>query len=119
LVSAAPIMDIIAGLILLTGVMPLIPVIGKDIQKVTKAMAAYQVPIGVIAVIVGILGLLDRISGGDVASVFAILAGIVLAISVFGALPKIGEELKKIAMVIGSLQVVFGIILLSVGIVYF
>lgn len=117
MVSAAPIMDIVAGLILLTGVMPLIPVIGKDIQKVTKAMAAYQVPIGVIAVIVGILGLLDKISGGDIASVFAILAGIVLAISVFGAVPKIGEELKKIATAIGSVQVIFGIVMLVVGIV--
>ena len=115
--SAAPIMDIVAGLILLTGVMPLIPLIGKDIQKVTKAMAAYQVPIGVIAVIVGILGLLDVISGGDIASGFAILAGIVMATSVFGALPKIGGELKKIAMAIGSVQVIFGIITLVVGII--
>ena len=116
MVSAAPIMDIVAGLILLTGVMPLIPVAGKAIQKVTKAMAAYQVPIGVIAVIVGILGLLDQISGGDIASLFAIIAGIVLAISIFGALPKIGGELKKIAMAIGSVQVVFWIITLIVGI---
>ena len=118
MVSAAPIMDIVAGLILLTGVMPLIPVIGKDIQKVTKAMAVYQVPIGVIAVIVGILGLLDVISGGDVASLFAILAGIVLATSVFGALPKIGGEIKKVATAIGSVQVIFGIITLIVGIIY-
>ena len=84
----------------------------------TKAMAAYQVPLGVIAVIVGILALLDVISGGDIASLFAILAGIVLATSVFGALPKIGGELKKIAMAIGSIQVLFGIITLIVGIIY-
>ena len=116
--SLVALMDIIAGLILLTGVMPLIPVIGKDIQKVTKAMAAYQFPLGVIAVIVGILGLLDKISGGDIASVFAILAGIVMAISVFGALPKIGETLKKVAIAIGGVQVIFGIITLIVGVVY-
>jgi hypothetical protein len=114
--SLVSLMDIIAGLILLTGVMPLIPVIGTDIQKVTKVMAAYQVPLGVIAVIVGILGLLDVISGGDIASVFAILAGIVMATSIFGALPKIGGELKKVAMAIGSVQVIFGIITLIVGV---
>ena len=118
MVNVVSLMDIIAGLILLTGVIPLIPAVGKALEKVTKAIAAYQVPIGIIAVIVGILGLLGKVSGGTVASCFAIIAGIVLAISVFGALPKIGERLKKVAMAIGGVQVIFGIITLIVGILY-
>ena len=81
-------------------------------------MAAYQIPIGVIAVIVGILGLPDVVSGGTIASVFAIIAGIVLAISIFGALPIVGGELKKIAKAIDGVQVRFGIIVLIIGIMY-
>jgi hypothetical protein len=118
MVNVVSLFDIIAGLILLTGVMPLIPAIGKALEKVTKAMAAYQVPIGVIAVILGILGLIGTVSAKTVPSLFAIIAGIVLAISVFGALPKIGEMLKKVAMAIGGVQVIFGIITLIIGIVY-
>lgn len=118
MVDVAALMDIIAGLVLLTGVMAVIPAVGKHLQKVTKAMAAYQVPIGIIAVIVGILGLLGTVSGGTIASLIAIIAGIVLAISVFEALPIVGKELKNIAKAIGGVQVIFGIIVLIVGIVY-
>ncbi len=118
LVGVTPLMDVIVGLVLLTGVMPLIPAIGEHLHKVTKAMAAYQVPIGIIAVILGILGLLDTVSGGTIASLIAIIAGIVLAISVFGALPIVGKELKNIAKAIGGVQVIFGIIVLIIGLVY-
>ena len=118
MVNVASLMDIIAGLVLLTGVMPLIPAAGKYLEKVSKAMAAYQVPIGIIAVIVGILGLLGTVTGGTIESSIAIIAGIVLAISVFGALPRVGEQLKKVAKAIGGVQVIFGIIALIVGIVY-
>lgn len=116
IVNVAAIMDIIAGLILLTGVIPLIPVVGKDIVKVTKWMAVHQVPIGIVAVIVGGLGLLDLTSGGIIASLVAIVAGIVLAIRVFGTLPLVGEDLKKVVRAISSVQVTFGIIVLIVGI---
>ena len=118
MVGITSLMDVIAGLVLLTGVMPLIPAIGKNLQKVTKAMAAYQVPIGIIAVILGILGLLGTVSGGTIASLIAIIAGIVLAISVFGALPRMGKQLKRVAKAIGGVQVIFGIIVLIVGIIY-
>ena len=112
------IMNIVSGLILLTGVIALVPAIGKHIAKASKAMAAYQVPIGIIAVIVGILGILGSVSGGVIASVISILAGIFLAISVFEALPKVGAQMVKIAKTIGSVQVIFGIITLIVGIIY-
>ncbi len=118
LVGITSLMDIIAGLVLLTGVIPLIPAIGTHLQKATKAMAAYQVPIGIIAVILGILGLLGNVSGGTIASSIAIIAGIVLAISVFGALPRVGKQLKNVAKTIGGVQVIFGIIVLIIGMVY-
>jgi len=111
-------MNIIAGVILLTGVVTVVPSVGKYLKKACKALAAYQVPIGIIAVIVGILGLLGTVSGGTIASLMAIVAGIVLAISVFRALPQVGKELEKIVAAISSVQIVFGIITLVVGIVY-
>ena len=46
------------------------------------------------------------------------IAGIVLAISVFGAIPKIGDSLKKVATAIGGVQVIFGMITLIVGIIH-
>lgn len=107
------IMDIIAGLILITGILPLIPAVGKSITKFTKAMATYQVPIGIIAIILGILEL-----GNLVPAVIGILAGIFLAISVVGAIPKLGPSMLKIAKAIGGVQVIFGIITLIVGIMY-
>ncbi len=116
MVSIVGIMNIVAGLILITGLIALIPAIGKSIAKVTKAMAAYQVPVGVIALIVGILGLLNIVGGGLIQSIVAILAGIFLAISVVGVLPKVGESMVKIAKAIGGVQVIFGIIALLVGI---
>jgi len=113
MVSLIGIMDIIAGLILITGILPMIPAIGKSIAKVTKAMAAYQVPIGIIAIIVGLISL-----GAIVPAIIGILAGIFLAISVLGALPKVGASMLKIAKAIGGVQVIFGIITLIVGIIY-
>ncbi len=115
--SIVSIMNIIAGLILITGLIAMIPAVGKSIAKYTKAMAAYQVPIGIIALILGILGLLNIVSGGLIPSIIAILAGIFLAISVVGALPKVGESMVKIAKAIGGVQVIFGIITLIVGLI--
>ncbi len=113
MVSLIGIMDIVAGLILITGILPMIPAVGKSIAKFTKAMAAYQVPIGIISIIVGLLSL-----GSLIPAVIGILAGIFLAISIVGALPKVGESMLKIAKAIGGVQVVFGIITLIVGIMY-
>ncbi|MEM2192077.1 MAG: hypothetical protein QXG38_00495 [Candidatus Hadarchaeales archaeon] len=102
----------------MTGVMRLIPAVGKYLEKACKVMAAYQVPIGVIAFVLGILGLLGTVSGSVIVSLLAILGGIVLAVSVLGALPKVGGYIQKIAKAIGGVQVIFGIILLVAGIFF-
>lgn len=113
---AAALMDIISGLVLLTGVMRLVPAVGKYLEKMCKVMAVYQTPLGLISLIVGILTLLNVLSGAVIASIFAILAGVVLAISVVGALPGLGEKLQKVAKAISGSQTLFGIIVLIVGI---
>jgi hypothetical protein len=52
------IVAIVAGLILAAGIMTSIPAIGKDLAKVAKWLGGFQTIIGVIAIILGIWGLL-------------------------------------------------------------
>lgn len=52
------VVNIIAGLVLAAGIMHSIPGIGKDIAKLAKWLGRFQTIIGVIAIIVGIWGLL-------------------------------------------------------------
>ncbi|MGB9960564.1 MAG: hypothetical protein ACPLKQ_08655 [Candidatus Bathyarchaeales archaeon] len=52
------IVAIIAGLILILGLLPSIPAIGKDLAKVVKWLGGFQTIIGIIAIIIGIWGLL-------------------------------------------------------------
>ncbi len=52
------IVAIVAGLILAVGLLTSIPAIGNDIAKVAKWLGGFQTIIGVIAIILGIWGLL-------------------------------------------------------------
>jgi hypothetical protein len=51
------IVAIIAGLILIVGILPAIPALGKELEKLSKWLGSFQTIIGVIAIIVGIWGL--------------------------------------------------------------
>jgi hypothetical protein len=51
------IVAIVAGLILVMGLLPSIPAIGKDLTKVVKVLGSFQTIIGIIAIIIGIWGL--------------------------------------------------------------
>jgi hypothetical protein len=52
------IMAIVAGLILAMGLLPSIPAVGKDLARVAKWLGGFQTTIGVIAIIIGVWGLL-------------------------------------------------------------
>jgi hypothetical protein len=52
------IVAIIAGLILIMGLLPMIPAIGKSLEQVAKWLGRFQTIIGIIAIIIGIWGLL-------------------------------------------------------------
>ena len=52
------IVAIIAGLILIMGLLPMIPAIGKSLEAVAKWLGGFQTIIGIIAIIIGIWGLL-------------------------------------------------------------
>lgn len=49
---------LVAGLILAMGILPSIPALGKSLEKLAKWLGGFQTIIGLIAIIVGILGLI-------------------------------------------------------------
>lgn len=49
---------IIAGLVLAMGILPSIPALGKHLERLAKWLGGFQTIIGIIAIIVGIWGLL-------------------------------------------------------------
>ena len=52
------IIALLVGIILLTGLFPMIPAIGKQLEKFAKWLGSFQTIIGIIAIIVGIWYLL-------------------------------------------------------------
>jgi hypothetical protein len=52
------IVAIFAGLIMIVGILPAIPAVGKNLEKVAKWLGGFQGIIGIIILIVGILGAL-------------------------------------------------------------
>lgn len=53
------IVAILAGFIMIVGILPAIPAIGKSLEKFAKWLGGFQGIIGIIVLIVGILGVLD------------------------------------------------------------
>lgn len=106
--SLTEIMLLLGGLVLLTGVLYLIPVLGKYVEKLAKWLGGFQTLIGVVAVIVAIWAFID--TGIDLDSVFLLIVGLILAVSVMSALPAVGKYINKLVKALGSFQVVIGII---------
>mgnify|MGYP003565954153 CR=1 FL=1 len=52
---------IFAGLILMVGILPAIPAMGKHLEKLAKWLGGFQTIIGLIVLIIGILGLIGTI----------------------------------------------------------
>lgn len=52
---------IFAGLILMIGILPAIPTVGKSLEKIAKWLGGFQTIIGLIVLIVGILGFINYI----------------------------------------------------------
>lgn len=53
------IIALLIGIILLTGILPMIPAIGKQLEKFAKWLGSFQTIIGIIGLILGILYLLE------------------------------------------------------------
>lgn len=52
------IVAIIVGLILISGILPALPALGKHLERLAKWLGSFQTIIGIIAIIIGIWGLL-------------------------------------------------------------
>lgn len=104
------IMLIIAGLVLLVGVLYLIPAIGKYLAKVAKWLGSFQTIIGIIAIIVAII---DLASGANIIeAIWLILSGLILAAGILPAIPALGKILAKVSKALAGVQVPIGIIAL-------
>jgi len=106
----AEIFAIITGLILLTGLLGVIPALGKHLEKLAKWLGGFQGIIGIIAIIVGIIDF------SWILGLFLIFGGIILAVGILMAIPAMGKYLEKLAKFLGGFQTIIGIILLIVGI---
>jgi len=52
------VVNILAGLVLCAGILGAIPAMGKHLEKLAKWLGSFQTIIGIIAIILGIWGLL-------------------------------------------------------------
>ena len=103
-----PVLDIIVGLILLSGVIGTLPAIGKHLEKAGKWLGSFQGIFGIIAIIVGII-----YWGSLLHSLTLIIGGIILAAGILDAIPG----MAKVAKTLGKIQVLVGIIAIIIGII--
>ncbi len=104
---------ILAGLILLTGLLGVIPALGEHLERMAKWLGSFQGIIGIIALIIGILNI------GSLTGIMLVIAGIMLAAGILQTIPALGDSLHKLAKWLGSFQTIIGIITLIVGILSF
>ena len=94
--------NIIAGLVLLSGLFHVIPGLGKYMDQAGKWLGSFQTIIGVIAIIAGIFYF-------GLQGIIAIIAGLILAVGILPSIPGIGKSLEKGAKWLGSFQTIVGI----------
>jgi len=104
------IVNIVAGLILAMGILPNIPAVGKDLEKLAKWLGSFQTIIGIFAIVVGVL-YFSLIQG-----TVAIAAGLILAMGILSSIPALGKYLVQLAKWLGSFQTIIGVIAIIFGI---
>jgi hypothetical protein len=108
---------ILAGLVLLTGMMSIVPALGKYLDRFGQMLGPFQAIIGIIALALGILGILGIAGGSTLLSIMLILAGLLLMTGILPMIPGIGESLQKFAVWMSTGQVFIGVLTLIVGII--
>lgn len=98
-------MLLISGLVLLSGVLYLIPAVGKYLEKLAKWLGSFQTIIGIVAIVVALWQGVGSLSG-----ITLLIIGIIMAISILSAMPALGKYLTKMVKALGSVQVIIGII---------
>jgi membrane protein HdeD len=98
-------MLLIVGLVLLSGVLYLIPAVGKYLEKLAKWLGGFQTIIGIVAIVVALWQGVGSLSG-----IMLLVIGIILAIGVLTAIPAMGKYLAKMVKFLGAFHVIIGII---------
>jgi hypothetical protein len=103
------IVAILAGLVLMSGVLRNIPVIGLPLERFAGWLGRFDVVIGVVAIVLGVLELLS------LEGILLILAGLVLAASALRSIPFIGPSLGRLSNALYVYRAIIGVIILLVG----
>ena len=100
---------ILAGLVLMSGVLRNIPGIGMPLDRFAGWLSRFEVLIGVVAIVLGVLELLS------LEGILLILAGLALAASALRSIPSIGPPLGRLGNVLLVYRAVIGAIILLIG----
>src|SRR5574341_2651435 len=100
------IVAILAGLLLLSGSLRKVPGIGPSLESFARWLTPFDVVIGVVAIVLGVLELLS------LEGILLILAGLVLAMSALRSIPSIGPSLGRLGNALADFRVVIGVIIL-------
>ncbi len=103
------IVNIIAGLILATSILPNIPIVGRDLTRLAKVLGEFQTIIGIVAVILGILH-------WGLQGIVAVIAGLVLVLGILPSVPLVGEDLAKLAKWLRGFQTLIGVVAIVLGV---
>lgn len=101
---------IFAGLVLLGSSLRSIPSVGLGLEKFARWLSLFDVAIGVVAIVIGILELLS------LEGILLIMAGFVLAISALQSIPSIGEPLARVGNALIPFRLLIGAVILIVGV---
>ncbi len=102
------IFNILTGLILLSGVIGVLPGIGKHLEKFAKWLGSAQTIFGIIAIILAVV----YFNALSLTTWSLLIGGIILAAGILETIPG----MTKVIKFLGPAQVVVGIILIFVGI---
>ena len=98
------IVAILAGVLLLADLFH-----GKG-QNLINALRPYEVVIGVVAVVIGILHLASLLG------ISLILAGLILAVSALQSIPRVGDDLARAGRSLAQVRTLIGIVVLVLGV---
>src|SRR5512135_2811799 len=101
---------ILTGLVLLRGILHNVPGIGPSMERFAGWLSGFDVVLGVIAIVVGILELLS------LEGILLILAGLILAVSALRTIPSVGRSLARLGNALAQFRVILGLILLLVSV---
>ena len=104
------IMNMVGGLVLCVGIVGAIPRIGKYLLKVSKFLGGFQVIIGIVVLILGVLNI------GSLQGLVATMVGMILLTGVFYVIPTFGKYLERVGKFLGGFQTIIGMIAIVVGI---